>query len=118
MKHARTDDARGANNKQRCLPADTDSPAARPRMHGQPSGIDAGSGAGGDLQSARSAWLRSWQQLVHCAIGTNRALAVEAGAIDAVLAVMWAHSKNASVSAASCCALQVVCSNGEFDLAV
>ena len=36
------------------LPADTGSPAARPRMHSQASGIDAGS-AGCDLSSAWSA---------------------------------------------------------------
>ena len=42
----------------------------------------------------------------------NKMLAVKAGAIDAVLAVMKAHVANADVSESACWAMRNICVNG------
>ena len=41
-------------------------------------------------------------------------LAGQAGAIDAVVAVMWAHVANAGVSEHACLAMINICDNGAF----
>ena len=54
-----------------------------------------------------------WFNVLQFCTGENRVLAVNAGAIDALVAVMRAHKESADVSKPACFALgKVFCING------